>query len=222
MKKNSVLLSYLCQHQVSQSFMDSVCQTFFYEKDRGTNRLWRTFPIYSGPLSLSKNRNVAVNMFLTQSKCEWLFMVDSDMGFAPETLSTMIKTAEANQLQMLSGLYHGAFLKGPDGKGGWLYDIRPLIFLYNNEKQIFEQFADTEDLPEDTLMGVDGTGGGALLLHRSLLVEMQEKYGAEWFSHLGDFSEDLSFCLRIRMMEKPLSVHTGIKFSHHKSTWIGA
>jgi hypothetical protein len=222
MKKNSVLLSYLCQHQVSQSFMDSVCNTFFYEKDRGTNGLWRTFPVYSGPLTLAKSRNKIVEIFLTQSECEWLFMVDSDMGFKPDTLATMVKTAETNQLQMLSGLYHGVFLKDSDGMGGWNYDVRPLVFLYNNDQRTFEQLADTEDLPKDTLMGVDGTGGGALLLHRDLLVEMQEKYGSEWFTHIEEISEDLSFCLRIRTMGKPVTVHTGIKFAHHKSTWLGA
>lgn len=222
---NSVWMTYLHTEFVSHSFMDSVARTYEYEKHHETNLLNRTFAVGSGPLTLDKSRNESVEVFLEHSECEWLWIVDSDMGFTSDTLARMVQTAEINNLVVLSALYYGAFYTEDDLRGGSKTDIQPVVFGPPNLG--FPQYSKEQVTVENgNLLSVGGVGAGCILLNRSILVSMKEKFGSHWFTQIPTqdgyrVSEDLSFCVRLHEVNIPVVVDTNIKVSHHKSMWIG-
>jgi hypothetical protein len=47
-----------------------------------------------GAAGIVEGRNSIAAAFLDKTECEWLFMVDSDMGFAPDTVDRLIEAAD--------------------------------------------------------------------------------------------------------------------------------
>ena len=79
-------------------------------------------------------------------------------------------------------------------------------------------------------MRVDGTGTGFLLMHRDALETVAKAVGdpaAPWFREmpgqapLALLAEDLTFCLRCRLAEVPVHVHTGVRIGHMKPVMLG-
>jgi hypothetical protein len=81
---------------------------------------------------------------------------------------------------------------------------------------------------ENTLMQVAATGAACMLIHRSVLIEMEKQYANmhpwEWYSEQvidGEpVGEDVGFCLRAGAMNIPMFVHTGIKTQHTKPFYL--
>ena len=64
-----------------------------------------------------------------------------------------------------------------------------------------------------------------LLIHRSVLERIFEEVGPNWFTQIpGEdgilHSEDVSFFEHCRRLEIPLSIHTGARTSHAKTSWV--
>jgi hypothetical protein len=166
-------------------------------------------------------RNLLAKTMLDESAADWLFMVDSDMGFAPDILERLIDAADPDTRPVVGGL---AFAHKTDGRGeffGIRYRAQPTLYT-------FVETADkvgvvpTFDYPRDELVAVDATGGACVLVHRSVFVEVRDRYGDVWFDPVTvpkgptKFSEDLSFFLRLGFCRIPVHVHTGIKTTHDK------
>jgi hypothetical protein len=220
--RNSVLVTYLHPNVVSHSMMDSLWSVMEYEAEhRGL--LWRRFPVRSGPTSLDVSRNVQARVFLDQSDCEWLWIIDSDMGFTPDTLSRLVDAAEPERRPIVSALAYAIIEERTDGMGGWINRTVP-TFYESGESGFIEVSVDR--VPADSVIQVAGVGAGCLLVHRSVLEAVRAKFGDEWFSFLyydngKRIGEDLSFCCRVNELELPIHVHTGIKATHHKAIWLG-
>lgn len=167
-------------------------------------------------------RNKLAQVMCDESPAEWLFMVDSDMGFAPDTVERLIAAADPDERPVVGAL---CFACKTDGKGSF-YGIR-----YKAVPTLYEWFDDPEegrvgfvammDYPRDALVTVAATGGACVLIHRTVLERMRAKYGDVWFDQITHptgttFSEDMSFCLRLAALDIPLHVHTGIKTTHDK------
>lgn len=166
-------------------------------------------------------RNQLAKLMCDDSPAEWLFMVDSDMGFAGDTVERLIEVADPVERPVVGGL---AFAHKTDGRGsfyGVKYLAQPTLYSFvetADKVGVVPSF----DYPRDELVPVDATGGACMLIHRTALEAVRERYGDSWFDTIklpkGDvtFSEDLSFCLRLQLCDIPLFVHTGIKTTHDK------
>ncbi len=166
-------------------------------------------------------RNMLAKTMCDESAAEWLFMVDSDMGFAADTIERLIAAADPADRPVVGAL---AFAHKTNGKAdfyGIKYRAQPTLYRFvetDDKVGVVPIF----DYPRDELVVVDATGGACLLIHRSALVTVREKYGDTWFDPITlpkgptKFSEDLSFCLRLQFCKIPLHVHTGIKTTHDK------
>lgn len=220
----SVLVSYLHNNMVHHNMMDSLWNLREYDRDH-ENLLYARFPVAAGPGGIDTSRNEVARVLLEQTECEWLWFVDYDMGFRPDTLARLVEAADPEDRPVVAGLYHNVFLGETDGRGGWITEISPLAYIWGKPEigdEGFLQIPD-EDIPPNVVVEVAGAGTGCMLIHRSVL----EGLGSDWFTYMNyangnRISEDLSFCYRVKtQLQKPIFLHTGLELTHHKATWIG-
>jgi GT2 family glycosyltransferase len=165
-------------------------------------------------------RNKLAEVMCDQSEADWLFMVDSDMGFAPDTVERLIEAADADRRPVVGGL---AFAHKTDGRSSH-YGIRyrPVPTLYDfHETEDSVGFVPRLDYPHNALVEVSATGGACLLIHRTVLETVRDRFGPVWFDMIrhpkgAHFSEDLAFCVRVAAAGFALFVHTGIRTTHDK------
>lgn len=180
----------------------------------------------AGTMGLAAARNEIAAYFLDQS-AEWLFMVDSDMGFAPDTVDRMIESAEANNVGILGALCFAQKVD-TDLRQNEMYStryrIQPTLYRYVEVEKTGERgFQSITKYGRDRFQAVAATGAACLLVHRNALAVI----GSEPFMPITDptgggngtprtFSEDLSFCIRANAAEVAMGVDTSIKTTHYK------
>lgn len=180
---------------------------------------------------ITQARNRVVRDFLEGSQTPWLWWIDTDMGFAPDTIDRLIEAADPVERPVVGGL---CFAQrddlGSDGMGGYRPSVWPVLMDWS-DKPGNVGFLPRLDYPLDTVTPAVGTGSACILIHRSVFERMREKQDdptwSRWYSKLPtpsgngeDLAEDLSFCLRMRELGIPLHVHTGVKTTHMKPTWL--
>jgi hypothetical protein len=181
----------------------------------------------SGPHGLVEGRNLAVRRFLDETELEWLWFIDTDMGFAPDTLERLWLAADPVNAPVVGGLCFAMKHVGNDGMGGFKVMPLPTLFKLAKTTDGVVGFVNRFTYPEDSMLQVAGTGAACILIHRSILEGIRAKHGDSWFDLVSyengkTVSEDLSFCWRVGDLGAPIFVHTGIKITHHKELWLGA
>lgn len=180
----------------------------------------------AGTMGVAAGRSEIAANFLT-TDAEWLFMVDTDMGFERDTVDRMVDSAVANDVTVLGAL---AFAQKQDTDMlpapffGQRFRIQPTLYRYTEVRETGERgFRVRTHYHRDAYQEVDATGAACLLIHRSAL----EKVGPDPFRPLTvqgaggngtdrTFSEDLSFCARLANVGVRIGVDTSIKTTHHK------
>ena len=170
---------------------------------------------------LTRSRNLLVKNFLEQTNATWLLMIDSDERLTLETFDKLIQTAHDKEKPIVSALVFAAFF---DDDGS----LRPVPTIYRELPESGLQAMD--DYPIDTVVKVDAAGTGCLLIHRSVLLELQEKatenQGKDWAWFVDGaingrwFGEDLLFSKRLASLGIPIHVHTGAICAHNKEFWL--
>jgi len=169
-------------------------------------------------------RNDTVKQFL-ETGSDWLWWIDTDMGFAPDTVDRLIAAADPVERPIVGGLCFMNRELGPDGMGGMFVQPVPTIFDWWND-QVGGGFKANQDYDRDQLMRVAGTGSACILIHRNALEKIASKYGRSWYSPVQStvdgswLSEDLSLCMRAAACEIPVFVDTSVKTSHWKHMWL--
>jgi hypothetical protein len=180
----------------------------------------------SGTMGLASARSEIAAYFLQQN-AEWLFMVDSDMGYGPETIDQLVASAIRYDVKILGALCFAQKLdkeqnQGPHG--AIRYRIVPTLYQYVEVPTTGESgFRSITKYQRDTFQHVAATGAACMLVHRDALAAI----GPEPFMPITDktaggngtprtFSEDLSFCVRAHAAGLQIGVDTSIKTSHYK------
>jgi hypothetical protein len=172
--------------------------------------------------ALVEGRNKIVKQFLDLCETEWLFMVDSDMGFAPNTVDRLIESADPAERPVVGGLCF-ALRRDPGTVGefyGQKYVTVPTLYEYV-EAEGDVGFRSIVDYPRDSMVAVSGTGAACVLIHRTALEAVRAKHGDHWFDPIHHpagktFSEDLSFCIRLAAADIPVYVDTSVRTTHDK------
>jgi GT2 family glycosyltransferase len=174
----------------------------------------------SGP-NISTPRNLIVDEFLRSYTAPWLLMVDTDMVFAPDALTRLIKAASKQQAPIT-----GALCYSQNGAA----DPYPVMYELVQEPGKPMAFTRPASWPEDTLVRVSATGAAFLLLHREALEAVRDGKdpAAPWFREsaipgapLALMGEDMTFCLRAAAAGIPVHVHTGVQVGHMKPEMLG-
>ncbi len=207
------------------------CLRNLADYDRQTNgRLGPHLEMVSGA-NIVTARNLVVRQFL-ETSATWLFLIDSDMTFAPNVVDQLLDAADANERPIVGGLCFAL----SSGEGQL---IVPTIYNFNGEGRMVRQYG----YPENTLFPVAGTGAACLLVHRRVFEGILEKTVTEqlaqatgmpvgqrmfgppwpWFAETatgqewGDTAgEDLTFCVRAGACGFPIFVDTRVKIGHVK------
>ena len=172
-------------------------------------------------------RNQIVRDFLDNTDGEWLFFVDSDMGFAPDSVDRLVASADQYKRPVMGGL---AFQLKRDRRVttpfyAERFTIAPTLYQYV-ELSDEVGFLPIHDYPRDEVVQVAGTGAAFMLIHRRVLEKIRERSGDQWFEPIAHptglngaprtFSEDLSFCVRCQAVDVPIHVDTSVKTTHDK------
>lgn len=212
--------------EVDSSFMLSMLKVVSREL-LTEQRLTRYLPIRCGSGGLIAARNEVVEQFLA-TEAEWLWWVDSDMGFADDALDTLLGVADPEKAPMVGGLCFAQKEIESDGMGGFRSVVIPALYRW---VKIDDRtgFMPWLDYPRNAVAEVAATGSAFVLIHRTVFEKVSEKFGAgRWYDRminpLADgqlMGEDLSFCARVKTVDLPIFVHTGVLTTHRKPRWIG-
>ena len=169
----------------------------------------------------TRSRNVVVKTFLETTDADWLLMIDSDERLSLATWHKLIDAAHDKDRPIVSGLVFAAFFDGEDS-------LRPVPTIYQMDPEKGLEAIDA--YPIDKLIEVDATGTGCLLIHRSVLLDMQKQatpnQGKDWAWFVEGaidgtyFGEDLLFSKRLKSMGYKIFAHTGAILPHHKQFWL--
>jgi len=180
----------------------------------------------------SRPADVARNDIIRQLEKDWLFFMDSDQTFHPQTLRKLMSW----DLPVVSGLY----FKSPGNpvphcykyayqettgpiKDAHFYEsiIDPIAqFLFKHTDKIKQNEAVVLPSKKEDLIECDGVGGGCLLIHRQVLDAIEPP----WFEYnKGTFvGEDFYFCRKVEAAGFKIFVDPGVICGHKMKGFIGA
>lgn len=192
MKK--ILIAVPCMDMVSARFAQSLTTL------KKTGECTVSFVI--GSLVYDSRNNLA--RYALQMEADYMMWFDSDMVFAPDTLERMMKVLdEHKEIDILSGLY---FRRSSP--------FTPVAF---DKLELTEDngcdFEDMKEVPQE-LREIAGCGFGCVLMRTDCLFDIAGKYGATWFSPMGNVGEDCSFCIRARNEGYKIYIDPSIKLGH--------
>lgn len=210
----SVCWSNIHPDTVSAYYHDSVLVMMRHEK-----RVNEFISLTSGP-RIASARNQVVRDFLAHRRSEWLVMCDSDMVFAPNVVDVLLAGAEQEGARIVGSLCYGATVTGK---------MNPTLFrLVADERgKRFELYESPP--PKGTMVKVDATGTGCVLIHRDVLVDIGERWAPRtawpWFSegelvydgqHM-EYGEDVGFCIKAGLAGHDIWVNTAAEVHHAKT-----
>lgn len=221
-----VVIAYLHAGTVHGAFMESVLNLLVYDMafhrrivDGGGRLATQASCNLAGP------RNAVAKQFLGYGQADWLWMVDSDMVFAPDTLERLLEHADPEKAPIVGGLCF-AYDEG---------NVVPTLYgLVGSEDN--PQVVRFNEWPPDSMFQVAATGTGCLLVHKSALEKIRDfepegRPGQVGFNpaypyfqetdHDGrPVGEDITFCWRAGICGIPVHVNTAVHIGHVKETML--
>ena len=224
-----VAIAYLHPGQVSAAFSLSLLKLMLHETYR-TGVPPFVIANRCGAGNLVEGRNQAVSHMLDSTTCNWLLFTDSDMGFGADAVERLLEVADPVARPVVGGLCFALRRVGTDQETqAEEFRCEPTVYHWR-ELEDRDGFEVVEDYERDAVVQVGATGAAFLLMHRSVLERIRARYGDRWFDRVPHtkrndagavvfsalFSEDISFCIRVAGVDRPLFVHTGVRTCHDK------
>jgi len=223
----SVTVAYIHANEATMSWHHSLMELVNYDMGH-EGRVMRGgwCAIHAGTGGLVEARNMAVDAFLKDRVGEWLWWVDTDMGFEPDTVDRLFEASDPRERPIVAALCFSLREDAPDGMGGWRTKMNPTIFDWTTEGETRKGFAVRFQYSKNALTQCSGTGSACILIHRSVFQKIEKDFGPIWYNRITNpttghlISEDLSFCIRANAAGFPIFVHTGVQASHAKTRWL--
>lgn len=149
----------------------------------------------------------ARNSLANQRQGEWTLMLDTDQEFAPDTLGSLLRTMNAHEMDVVTGVY---YQKGPPHM--------PLVYRAREEGgfQILSEF------PDDKPFRVAAAGAGCLLIRNTVFDRIEAAGDEGPFSIRPPLSEDLSFFDRLLELDIEVWCDPRVQTGHLQSVAITA
>ncbi len=175
--------------------------------------------------NLPAARNELVQTFLESSEADWLWFIDTDQTFPPDILEQMVASADPVERPILSALVMAQ-------TSNRSLPVSPAPVLFDGK-----DFREAITVPPERYWNVAAAGCGCLLLHRSVLEAVGEKYREDafrWFKYAqfnrtvdGEtvpdiMGEDFTFSLRAAELGFPSVVDTTIEAGHIKERTLSS
>jgi glycosyltransferase involved in cell wall biosynthesis len=221
----SVRIASVCddEHGFTRSFVLSLLPLMAVDLG-GAQRIWRGGYSIQGATSsgVVEGRNEVVREFLS-SAAEWLFFVDSDMGFEPDALEKLVAAADPVERPIVGGLCFGFGPIGDTLGAGNSLIKRPFPTIFDlHETDDDAGFRPRWGYIPGVMQRCSATGAALVLIHRSVFEQIQAKWGDVWFDRMKYpkakklWGEDTSFCIRAGLLGHSVWVHAGVQSSHSK------
>lgn len=224
----AVTLAYLHPDSVDHNFHESLTSTLLFDAGHHGRLLrGKYLAQFCGSTGVTMARNVTIKTWLDSGNydAEWLWWVDSDMGWAPDSLERLMACADPVERPIVGGLCFGLRHATDDGLHGRYYTSFPTVYdIGETEERV--GFQPRYGYQPNQLQQVAATGSAFLVVHRSVFERIREAYGDHWYDNIPHpkaewpLGEDVSFCLRASTLDIPIHVHTGIKTNHHKEFYV--
>lgn len=229
---DSVFLGFVHQNEVTYSWHHSFMEQIGWDLSnhgRFTRTGW--YGMRCGTDGLPGARNKVVREFL-RTDADWLWWVDTDMGYAPDTVDQLLAVADPDTRPIVGGLCFAMRQDRLDGYGGNTTRPVPVIYDWAGD-DAGEGFVPRYDYPRDALVRCSATGSACVLIHRTVFERIAQRFmPAGWYDKIvlspGSLeadevviAEDLSFAMRAAALGIPTHVHTGVKTTHMKPVWLG-
>lgn len=170
-----ILIAVPCMDQVPAPF----CQSLAQLQKTGDCVL----AMQSGSLIYTSRNALATQAI--QMNADYVFWLDSDMVFKPDTLVRMMDTLQKNDIDILTGLY---FRRVPP--------YTPVLYNVLDIEGVKADFSEFDQIP-DKLFEVGACGFGCVLMKTDVFFDVQGKFG-NMFAPIGNNGEDVAFCWRAR------------------------
>ncbi len=228
MIEGSAVIGVIDNDSWSACFGLSFTETMLYDLG-ASQRLYRSdrpfIRVTAGTMGLVAARNEIVRGFLDNTEAEWLVFIDTDMGFSSDSVDRLIASADPENRPVVGALCFALKKEAGNDFYAQSNSLKPTLYQYHElENEV--GFASIEEYERNALVEVSGTGAACLLIHRSALEKIRKNIGDVWFDQIthptGDhgkprqFSEDLSFCVRLAALDIPIYVDTSVKTTHEK------
>ena len=203
--RHDVVLGWTAPAHVPAQFVESLCRAL--TDVRVLPRIHSVVTAVSGPL-IAAARTYLVERFLG-TDADWLLQLDADMVFTPSDLVRLIESADSVSVPIVGGLYVGTGQRiGDPGAEAGDLDGDGFRLL----------------LPESRgVVPVDFVGAGALLVHRSVFVDLADRHPRPqpWFQEVAVDGrvdgEDWEFCRRAKAAGYPVHVNADVRLGHVKT-----
>lgn len=224
---DAVTVAYVHSDEVAHSWHASLIEMVGWDfANEGRIIRGGRLALKHGTGGIIEARNQAAEKFLTEcTQSDWLFWIDTDMGFPPDTVDRLLEVADPVERPIVGGLCFAQKETESDGLGGYRCEPRVTIFDWVHTEE-HAGFRGRTRYPANTVVQCAGTGAACILIHRSVLERMADEFGPVWYNRVPNpvtgklFGEDLSFCMRAQALEIPLFVHTGVRTNHLKRLWL--
>lgn len=143
-----------------------------------------------------------------EMNADFVFWLDSDMLFDPNTLTDMLCTMqERKDIDFLSGLYFRR-----------VAPFSPVLFDKLEIDDTGCHWTEFEKIPE-ALFQVGAVGFGCVLIRTEVIMSVMSKFG-NMFAPIGNVGEDVSFCWRARQCGYDIWVDPRVSLGHVGHTVI--
>lgn len=225
MADGKVLIAYVHDGEyAAMSWHESMMELAFYFVQ--SDHFGAKLPIRYGTGGLVAARNRAVDVLLSQDEQDWLFWIDTDMGFKADIIDRLMEAADPVERPVVGALCFINHEVVDDGMHGKTTVPKPTIFQWARNPDGRTGFVPDMGYERDALVRCDATGAAAVVIHRSVFEKIRDANGGNYYGHVAVpdtdevFSEDMSFCVRCAEVGVPIHVHTGVKTSHCKLRWL--
>lgn len=226
-KPTKVAVAYVHGAEVAHSWHQSMQSLIAWDINHHQHVMgggW--FATKYGTGGIVQARNDTINAFLNQCDADWLFWVDTDMGFAADSVDRLLAAADPEERPIMGGLCFAMREVALDGLGGYSVQPTSTIFDWAQLPNGQQGFWTRQEWEPNTVTPCAGTGSAFLIIHRSVFQKIEAEYGKTWYSPVFNTSlgssigEDLSFCSRAGALGIPVHVHTGVRTNHLKQVWL--
>jgi len=207
---DQVVLGYVHDDQVDSIFMAAKDRLMREER-----RIQSTIGIHCGP-KVDDGRNSLFKVWLDETSADYMMMVDTDQVLRVD----MVERLMAHRKEIVGGLYF---------TGGFNSPKRPHLYVIGESEEGTPQMEVLWNYPPNSLVEVNGTGGGCLLVTRRAALAVREARGKDhpmpWFAfgmhNNVPIGEDIAFCLTAGKLGIPTFVDTSLVIGHIKLHIVG-
>jgi GT2 family glycosyltransferase len=207
-KNETVALGWCDNGMVDGKFTEGLFFTYIHHKNLIADG------IRAQGNQIGRQRQVLIDEWYKQNNTDWLLWVDSDIVLTPQVFQMLWDVADKATKPVVTGVY---FISKENEQT--MMAPFPCLFMDTDDEH---NIAYVHPLPANEIIRVDSAGMGLVLMHRSVVTKLKEKFPDESvFAEQPGIgvkfvSEDIVFFRKLKEAGIPVHAHTGARVKHMK------